>query len=56
MTMIKVTVTIHQEQKEFLDKHPSFNISGILQEGIEDKKKSFELLDLLKRGLLEVPE
>jgi len=33
--MIKINVTIRNDQKELLNKHPSINVSGLLQESVD---------------------
>jgi len=35
--MIKITTTIKQEHKDYLNKHPSINVSGLLQEAITNR-------------------
>lgn len=44
--MKKLTVTIRDDQKEWLDKTPLVNVSGLLQMSIDSMKEVLETLDM----------
>jgi hypothetical protein len=41
--MLKMTLTIREDQKEFLDSRPSINASGVFQERIDELMKKENL-------------
>lgn len=55
--MVRLTVTISENQKEWLDAHPSVNPSGVLQEALNERMQqmdgyiTMEQFELEKEGL-----
>ncbi|MCD6370336.1 MAG: hypothetical protein J7L63_02420 [Thermoplasmata archaeon] len=39
---IRLSVSIRKDQKEWLDKHPEINVSGLLQKAIDELREKYE--------------
>jgi len=39
---IRIAVTIRKDQKEWVDKHPEINVSGLLQKAIDELRELYE--------------
>ena len=42
VNFVRINVSIRKEQKEWLDKHPEINVSGLLQKAIEEIREKYE--------------
>ena len=39
---VRLSATIRKDQKEWLDKHPEINVSGLLQKAIDELREKYE--------------